>query len=181
MQEKNRDELHGEVRDSGVGGEQRHVSVADEVWVATALLHREQPDREDFTAREIVARAEREKLYGRLRPGVYVHAIQHCVANRPPKPGRYRMLLATGRATRRLYRPGDPYDRGREGSKTVPARTDLPASYRHLLDWYEQSYGAPERGAKRQDPILALRGLGKEVWSGEAPDAYVERLRRGWE
>lgn len=171
----------GEVRESGdVGGDALNIPVADEVWVATALLHREQPARTDFTTQQIVARAERESIHGRLRPGVYVHALQHCVANRPPQTGRYRMLFATGKTTRRLYRPGDPYDRRREGSKTIPARADLPAPYRHLLDWYEQVYAASSRGDGSTDPILALRGLGKEVWSSEEPDAYVERLRRGW-
>ena len=29
------------------------IKVADEVWVATALLHRENPSRSDFTPREI--------------------------------------------------------------------------------------------------------------------------------
>jgi hypothetical protein len=170
----------GEVRESGdVATDALNIPVADEVWIATALLHREQPERKDFTAQEIVARAEREGVHGRLRPGVYVHALQHCVANRPPKPGRYRMLFATGKTTRRLYRPGDPYDRKREGSKIVPARADLPPRYRELLDWYEQVYAA-SGGGKARDPILALRGLGKEMWSGEEPDAYVERLRRGW-
>lgn len=30
------------------------------------------------------------------------------------------------------------------------------------------------------DPILALRGLGKEIWKGVDPDKYVEELREGW-
>ena len=32
-----------------------------------------------------------------------------------------------------------------------------------------------------EDPILALRGLGKEIWADEDPDEYVRRLRKGWE
>ena len=31
------------------------------------------------------------------------------------------------------------------------------------------------------DPILALRGMGKEIWTNEDADAYVARLRRGWQ
>jgi len=94
---------------------QQAVKVADEVWVATALLHKEHPDRQDFTIEEIVQRARREGMTEELRPGVRVHASQHCVANRPPNPGRYRMLIATGKSSRRLFRPGDPYDAGTEG------------------------------------------------------------------
>src|SRR5712692_9175185 len=91
------------------------LRVADEVFIATALLHRENPDRNDFTLSEIVDRAERENLYGELRPGVRVHASLHCVANRAPNPGRYRMLYATGDRTRRLLRAGDAYHPDRTG------------------------------------------------------------------
>jgi hypothetical protein len=42
------------------------IKVADEVWIATALLHRENPKREDFSVSEIVARARRENLSGRI-------------------------------------------------------------------------------------------------------------------
>ena len=31
------------------------------------------------------------------------------------------------------------------------------------------------------DPILALRGMGKELWEDEDADAYVDRLRDGWQ
>lgn len=96
------------------------IKVADEVWIAAALLHRENPRRQDFTVTEIVERAKQERRSPVLRPGVYVHAVQHCVANRPPNPGRYRMLLETGENRRRLFRPGDPYHPGREGAKMVP-------------------------------------------------------------
>jgi hypothetical protein len=70
----------------------RSVKVADEVWIATALLHRENPKREDFTVAEIVERARRENISGKLRPSVQVHVYLHCVANRPPNPGCHRML-----------------------------------------------------------------------------------------
>ncbi len=157
------------------------VRVADEVWIAAALLHRENPDREDFLVSEIVERAEREGVYGKLRPGVYVHALQHCVANRPASPGRYRMLVATGKVRRRLYRLGDPYHPGREGAKLVPERDELPAAYRPLLDWYASEFSKGGREKGETDPILGLRGLGKEIWHGEEPDTYVSRLREAWE
>jgi hypothetical protein len=73
------------------------IKVADEVWLATALLHRENPSRNDFTLNEIVERAAKEGIVDERRPGVYVHAALHCVANRPPKPARYRMLYETRR------------------------------------------------------------------------------------
>ena len=30
------------------------------------------------------------------------------------------------------------------------------------------------------DPILALRGVGRELWADEEANAYVSRLREGW-
>jgi hypothetical protein len=160
----------------------RHeLKVADEVWIVTALLHREHPEREDFTVAEIVERAQQEKLAPKLRPGVYVHAIQHCVANRQPNPGRYRMLLETGPNRRRLYRPGDPADEARRGAKVTPARTAIPPRYHPLLDWYEKDYARRRGLTPEADPLLALRGSGRELWAGEPADRYVRRLREGWE
>src|ERR1700682_5808630 len=93
------------------------LKVADEVWIATALLHREQPAASDFSIKEIVNRARREALHEPLRPGVYVHVVLHCVANRPPNPGRYRMLVETQEGRRRLFRRGGAYHSDRAGSK----------------------------------------------------------------
>lgn len=160
----------------------RHaLKVADEVWIAAALLHREQPKRADFTVAEIVERAREEKLSSKLRPGVYVHAVQHCVANRPPKPGRYRMLVETQENRRRLFRPGDPYHPDREGAKSAPAPADLPAGYHDLLDWYHREYARRRARKTEADPILALRGSGRALWAKEHADEYVKRLREGWE
>ena len=157
------------------------LKVADEVWLAAALLHQEHPDRADFTVAEIVERARHEGLTPDLRPGVYVHAVLHCVANRPPNPARYRMLVETAPNRRRLYRPGDPAHEGRRGAKVTPVRSAIPLKYHPLLDWYEREY-APQRGSRPEaDPLLALLGSGRALWADEPADPYVRRLREGWE
>jgi hypothetical protein len=157
------------------------VKVADEVWIATALLHRKHPERSDFAVEEIVDCAKRERLASRLRKGVYIHAIQHCVANRVPNSGRYRMLIETSPGRRRLFRVGDSYDPAREGAKTMPEREEIPARYVPLLDWYRNwSHDSVEERIKN-DPLLALYGDGKELWADEPADQYVRRLREGWE
>jgi hypothetical protein len=157
------------------------VKVADEVWIATALLHRENPAKVDFTVTEILQRGIREGLSKPLRPGVYVHIVEHCVANRPPSPGRYRMLTETTPGRRRLFRLGDTYHPQREGSKTVPDRKDLPEEYRNLLDWYRDWDSDSIEARIKNDPLLALRGDGKDLWADEPADEYVRRLREGWE
>jgi hypothetical protein len=156
------------------------LKIADEVWLATDLLHREHPDRADFTISEIVERTRREGLTPALRPGVYLHANLHRVANRPPNPGRYLMLVETGPNRRRLYRLGDPAHAARRGAKTTPARSAIPPRYHPLLDWYAREY-APQRGLEpAADPLLALRGSGREFGADEPADRYVRRLREGW-
>ncbi len=157
------------------------VKVADEVWIATALLHRKQPNQPDFAVKEIVDRAQREGIEHPLRPGVYVHVVQHCVANRPPNPGRYRMLFQTAEGRRRLFRKGDIYHPAREGAKITPAPADLPPAYSHLLAWYREWSVASAQSSQDRDPLLALLGSGKGLWSDEHADEYVRRLREGWE
>lgn len=157
------------------------LKVADEVWVATALLHREQPEARDFSIEEIVERARKEGLQEPLRPGVYVHVVQHCVANRPPNPGRYRMLLETSVGRRRLYRRGDSYHPQREGGKITPEPEDIPDVYGGLLSWYKDWTARASQDALENDPLLKARGSGKHLWADEHADEYVRRLREGWE
>lgn len=158
-----------------------HLKVADEVWTIAALLQKEHPDRSDFSVEEIMDRARREKLTDRLRPGFYVHVIQHCVANRAPNPGRYRMLIETSTGRRRLFRHGDSYQPEREGGKITPAHEDLPARYGKLLDWYREWSSRRVRESAHQDPLLQLRGSGRRIWADEHADDDVRRLREGWE
>jgi hypothetical protein len=159
----------------------RKIKVSTEVWIACALLQREQPERADFAIAEIMERARKECIAGELRPGVYVHVVQHCVATRPPSPARYRMLTETQDGYRRLFCEPDIYHAGREGSKITPERDELPEKYRKLLDWYENEYKRKARREEVDDPILGLRRLGREIWEGVDPDAYVRELREGWE
>ena len=158
-----------------------NIRVADEVWIATALLHRQNPERGDFTVGEIVKQAEAEKVAGPgpLRPGVQVHAYLHCVANKAPNPGRHRMLVETSKGRRRLFRPGDPCHPLRASGKAIPQDNEILSTYDELIEWYRREY-AGEHEQSNTDPILSLRGLGKAIWADEKADAYVHRLRAGW-
>jgi hypothetical protein len=156
------------------------VKVADQVWLVAALLHREHADRDDFTIEEIMARARREPVSRPLRPGFHVHVVQHCVANRRPNPGRWRMLVETAPGRRRLYRPGDPTHPARDGARALPEAGQIPVEHRELLAWYRAEYGRRTPVARGPDPLLALRGSGRSLWADESIDAYVRRLREGW-
>lgn len=158
------------------------IKVADETFLATALLHREHPHREDFTIAEIVDRATQENIHGELRPGVRVHATLHCVANRAPNPGTYRMLYATGKSTRRLLLEGDNIHADRNG-KIFPDPDQVPGKYQELIAWAQRRFHkdrAPGR-TRWLGGILDLFGAGKDLWKDEDPDEYVRKQREGWE
>ena len=153
------------------------IRVADEVWIATALLHIERPRETDFSLKEIEARIEREGLTDDLRAGIYPHLSVHCVANRPPNGGTYRMLFETAPSRRRLFRRGDPYHPKREGGKTTPERDQIPEKYHRLLDWHKREW-APAQPA---DPLIALADRHRDLWKGVDADEYVRSLREGFE
>lgn len=136
------------------------ISCAVEVFLAAALLHRENPDREDFTIQEIVNRAGRENLTGALRSGIHVHASQHCVANKAPNPLKHRMLFATGKHTRRLALPSDIAHPDRTG-KIFPDKEDVPEPYRPVLAWarerFDKALDSPDFWA--QDAVERVRQL----------------------
>jgi hypothetical protein len=173
------------------------IRIADGVWIATALLHREHPDRPDFTESEIQARFLAEGLpRGQHSNTLQAHVHSHCVANRsrsrkssdPTKlqGGAYRILYETRSGFRRLFRPGDDVhpDRtqGRRESKARPKLEEIPPKYWFLFDWYAMwAQRPPEQVSDmdiENDPLMRLRGSGRHIWADEHADEYVERLRR---
>ena len=182
---------------------QVEVSCAAEVFLATALLHKEQPRRPEFTIQEIVNRAAKENITGELRSGISVHVSQHCVANRPPNPAKHKMLFATGKHTRRLLLPTDEVHPDRMG-RIFPDAGEIPERYLPVLHWakkrYEEGGSMPmpqsrtgdlgQQKATRQaaetpqrwlESLFELEGLGKEYWKDVDPDEFVRKLREGWE
>lgn len=140
------------------------MQVADEVWLATAMLHRESPQREDFTMQEIKEMAGKAQLPGRLRAGFGQYISRHCVANKPADPGRYRMLFGTRRGWRRLFREGDEIreHESRKGGKRRPEIEGLPEKYRELITWYDQTY-YPRKHPAPPKEAADSRELAKEL------------------
>ena len=158
----------------------KELRVADEAWIGLALLQRENPDRESFAAREILGRVRTEGATPELRPGLQAHIYLHNVANLEPNSARYRMFYRLPDDTYRLFRAGDRALPSRKG-KIKPKREELPEKYHYLLDWYEQTYSGKEKAMREDDdPILQMRGLGKEIWAGTDADEYVRNLRANW-
>jgi len=113
------------------------MTIANEIWIAAALLQRE--GRNDFSVGEVVDRILREPL-DEYRPGLQVHASNHCVASKAPNPAVHRFLHETGRGRRRLFRTGDDYHPNRRRGRTHPSADELPEKYRYLVEWYEKEY-----------------------------------------
>jgi hypothetical protein len=145
-----------------------NLLVADEAWLATALLHREHPDAEDFSLGEIRDRARRE--FHDNRPGVWQHIVSHCVASNRPNPAQYRMLHGSARGRRRLYRPGDPVHPDRKG-KIYPERRDIPERYRSLVDWYLKNY------SQRKTQVTSSRARDLLQFVGLIPAYDLERMK----
>jgi hypothetical protein len=154
--------------------ESRDLTVADAVWIGTALLQRENPEK-CFDIKRIVDTVREHCLSKGDYNSIWQHVNQHCVANRKPRPNRSRMLFAVGEGERRLYRAGDRGDPERDGAPTHPSWDRLPAKYRDLQFWYEEGWNRPS-GRDEDDPLLALAG----TWKDEPADIYVARLRKGW-
>jgi len=117
-----------------------NIKVADQVWLAAALLHKEHPENTDFEAREIRQRAMKEFGHRDPHHSVWYHIITHCVAEKKANPGRYRMLHQTARGRRRLFRPDDEVHNDRRDGKTVPRKEEIPERYWDLLEWYKNDF-----------------------------------------
>ena len=158
--------------------------LADKIWLAVAMLHREFPDRQDFSKDEIRKRLADSGLdAGLKRSSIHAHLKEHMVANVPPSSTRYRMLYETRPGYLRLFRPDDPVHQLRQTGKLtkhMPEREKVSREYYPLLDWYDDWIGKqPPLGVVNweDDPLIRLIGSGKHIWADEHADEYVERLR----
>jgi hypothetical protein len=161
-------------------GAEESIRVADEAWLGLALLLHERPERDSFSAREILDRVKAEGASATLRAGVQPHIYLHNVANVAPNSARYRMFYKLHDDTYRLFRPSDAAHPARKG-KMIPDRDELPGKYHYLLDWYESEYcGKQSLASEEDDPILQMWGVGKEIWADTNADDYVRDLRSNW-
>ena len=160
----------------------RRLTAADVVWLAAASLTREYPDRTGFSHDEIRRRvSELEPDHGFPDSTIRTHIGSHCVANKRPDPGKHRKLYLNSDGTYRLYHSGDPCHAGRIHGKIAPDAHRIPAKYRDLLEWYRASDASLARATAETDPILALRGVGKELWRElGGGDKFIRELRENW-
>lgn len=159
------------------------ISAADLVWIATATLTRQHPDRSGFSHEEIRRKVyELEPTSGFEDATIRTHITSHCVANKKPDPGKHRKLTQNPEGSYRLYRPGDAHHQGRADGKLLPDPNRIPQKYRELLDWYQAEYSQRVNREIQEDPILALAGVGKELWRDlGGGEKFIRELRESWE
>lgn len=160
--------------------ENADLTVADAVWVGTALLHNDHGGG-PFTTEDIVQSVQDHHLTKGTYKSIWQHVNQHCVANRKPQPNRARMLFATGTGNRRLFRQGDRFDPERAEGRTHPEWSKLPPQYAYLSRWFETVWNKPDQPSQIEDPLLMLAGTGTGLWGGGSVDEYVNSLRTDWE
>ena len=102
--------------------------------------------------------------------------LLHCVANLPPnrvvsyarQPGKTRGDISRKAISIQSVKRQDHAAKG-----NIPSISDA-------VGLVPTNFGK-RKSVEKSDPILELRGLGKEIWAGEEADKYVSRLRGGWE
>ena len=156
------------------------MTVFEQVFVAAARLHREEPSRTGFKGNELLRKVSELNSSPMRESTVNAHIYGHCVANKSASPGTYRILYRNPDGTLRLYREGDDYHPDRKNGRVAPEKEALPPEYRELVDWYWSEYTARRAGEPAQDPFLALRGLGKDVWKSLGGERFTDALRSNW-
>jgi hypothetical protein len=153
------------------------LSIADTIWLATALLHEAQPHETGFTHETILRKVA--QLNPSLNPrSVSTHLSTHCVASKKANPATLRILSENPDGSLRLFRVGDSFHPTRRAGRTSPKPDVLPPQYRHLLQRHAGGPPGKLDVSPMEDPILAISGVGKEMWKKlGGGEAFIRALR----
>lgn len=153
------------------------LSIADTVWLATALLHRTHPQAKGFPHEAILRKVS--ELDPSLNPrSVSTHLSTHCVASKKANPATLRILSENPDGSLRLFRPGDSFHSTRRTGRTAPKPHALPEQYEYLLKDQTDGSASYLNDSPAEDPILAISGVGKEMWKQlGGGEAFIRALR----
>lgn len=152
------------------------MTIGDTIWLAVALLEKENPKALGFSQETILKKVF--ALNRSLKPiSVQAHVNAHCVASKKANSATLRILTENPDGTLRRFRLGDPYHPTRQRGRTQPKPHSLPAEYHSLLR-PEDTREMPSQFSVEEDPILALSGVGKEMWRKlGGGEAFIRALR----
>ena len=118
----------------------KDITTANAVWIATALLHRENKDKEAFSTKQIFDKAKSLNLLKSVDATLMMHISLHCVANAKAQPDKHRKIFRVIKGWYRLYRPGDSFDESRANGRSAPLAEEIPEKFSGLIDWYDTEY-----------------------------------------
>ena len=126
------------------------MNLDNELWIAAALVHKREPDREALPVAQIRSELLRINPARSKQKAVHAYLSDHCVANKKRRRNSIgaRIFVDVGYGLRRLYRPGDEFNPERAHGKYKPERSEIPPRFWPLLDWYETEYSRRPPGAE---------------------------------
>jgi hypothetical protein len=153
------------------------LSIADTIWLATAMLHRAHPQAKGFSHETILRKAT--ELDPSLNPrSVSTHLSTHCVASKKANPATLRILTENPDGSLRLFRVGDSFHTTRRAGRMAPKAHALPVQYEYLLQNQTEKPSINLDYSPEDDPILAISGVGKEMWKKlGGGEAFIRALR----
>jgi hypothetical protein len=153
------------------------LSIADTIWLATALLHRAHPRAKGFSHETVLRKVT--ELDPSLNPrSVSTHLSTHCVASKKANPATLRILTENPDGSLRLFRTGDSFHPTRRTGRTAPKPHALPVQYEYLLQNQTEGPSGNFEYSPAEDPILAISGVGKEMWKQlGGGEAFIRALR----
>lgn len=131
------------------------LSVANLIWIAIALLHVENKEKDVFQVKQIFQKAKDLGLSHAVDETLMMHISLHCVANAKAQPNTHRKLFRIASGWYRLYRPGDPYDPSREKGRTAPLAEEIPQEYSYLIEWYNNEYSKKQSSFVQESKDLS--------------------------
>ena len=155
------------------------LSIADTIWLATPCFMRRSPA--SGFSHETILRKVAELNHSLNPSSVSTHLSTHCVASKKANPATLRILTENTDGSLRLFRGEIRSIRRGERVGLVPSLSVLPPQYKHLLQSHAAgSSNTPDRSTA-EDPILAISGVGKEMWKKlGGGEAFIRALREDY-
>jgi hypothetical protein len=121
-------------------GLKKPISTANAVWLATAMLHKENSQSDAFSAKEIFQKVKQLNLLSVSNSTINMHITSHCVASSKESPDRHRKLTRVRVGWYRLFKEGDSFHETRSTGQIAPLTGMLPLEFKDVIDWYNVQY-----------------------------------------
>jgi len=134
-------------------GMKKSISTSTAVWLATALLHQENHQKDAFSAKEIFQKVKQLNLLSVSDSTINMHITSHCVASTKASPDKHRKLTRVQSGWYRLFREGDSFHETRSNGHTAPLAEMIPLEFKNVVDWYHQQYNVTNVSKSITEPI----------------------------